>query len=50
VREDRYGLQGIRQRASLLGTRAIIESTPGQGTTIVVDFPIVLEQSATEST
>jgi PAS domain S-box-containing protein len=41
VREDRYGLQGIRQRARLLGSRAVIESSPGQGTTIVVDFPIV---------
>jgi signal transduction histidine kinase len=41
VREDRYGLQGIRQRARLLGSRAVIESQPGHGTTIVVDFQIV---------
>jgi signal transduction histidine kinase len=40
VHEDRFGLQGIRQRARLLHGRAIIESTPGKGTRIVVDLPI----------
>jgi PAS domain S-box-containing protein len=41
VQEERFGLQGIRQRARLLGTTATISSAPGEGTMIVVDFPIV---------
>jgi PAS domain S-box-containing protein len=41
VYEERFGLQGIRQRARLLGTIATIESAPGQGTVIVVDFPLI---------
>ncbi len=49
VREDSFGLQGIRQRARLLGTRAIIDSLPNQGTTIVVDFPIVSKHSVTDN-
>jgi signal transduction histidine kinase len=40
VHEDRFGLQGIRQRALLLGTRALIESMPNRGTLIAVDFPL----------
>ena len=43
VQEERFGLQGIRQRARLLGTIATIESAPGKGTVIVVDFPIISE-------
>ena len=43
VQEERFGLQGIRQRARLLGTIATIESAPGEGTAIVVDFPIISE-------
>jgi signal transduction histidine kinase len=39
VQEDRFGLQGIRQRARLLGGRATIESAPGKGTRIVVELP-----------
>ncbi len=41
VHEERFGLQGIRQRARLMGTSATIESQPGKGTTLVVDFPIL---------
>jgi PAS domain S-box-containing protein len=41
VHEERFGLQGIRQRARLAGSSATIESAPGRGTTIVVDFPLV---------
>ncbi len=41
VHEVRFGLQGIRQRARLLGTVATIESTRGEGTVIVVDFPLI---------
>jgi signal transduction histidine kinase len=44
VQEERFGLQGIRQRARLLGTDATIESAPGKGTLIVIDFPLILDQ------
>ena len=40
VVEHRFGLQGIRERARLLRGQAAIESTPGEGTRIVVDLPI----------
>jgi PAS domain S-box-containing protein len=43
VHEEQFGLQGIRQRARLLGTIAAIESAAGQGAIIVVDFPLVQE-------
>jgi PAS domain S-box-containing protein len=47
VHEERFGLQGIRQRARLAGSSATVESAPGKGTTIVVDFPLVrVEQPA----
>ncbi len=36
VPEDRFGLEGIRQRARLLGGEPQITSRPGQGTTIEV--------------
>ena len=39
VNEDRFGLEGIRQRAGQLHGRATIESAPGKGTRIVVDLP-----------
>jgi signal transduction histidine kinase len=40
VCEDRFGLQGIRERARLMRGRAAIESAPGSGTRIVVDLPV----------
>jgi PAS domain S-box-containing protein len=47
VSRERFGLQGIRQRARLLGTTATIESSPGQGTLIAVDLPLIrAEQDA----
>jgi PAS domain S-box-containing protein len=39
VEGSHFGLQGIRQRAQLLGGAATIESAPGQGTRIRVAFP-----------
>jgi len=39
VNDDRFGLQGICERARLLHGRARIESAPGKGTRIVVDLP-----------
>jgi signal transduction histidine kinase len=40
VAENRFGLQGIRQRARLLGGRADIDSGPGRGTRIDVELPV----------
>ena len=39
VAPDRYGLRGIRERSALLGGKATIESTSGQGTRISVSLP-----------
>lgn len=40
VPQDRFGLEGIRQRARLFGSEAEITSAPGQGTTIRVSLPV----------
>jgi PAS domain S-box-containing protein len=48
VGEGRFGLEGIRERARLLGGRSLIESTPGKGTRIVVELPIVLRKENDE--
>ena len=42
VREGRYGLQGIRERAKLFGGRAAVESALGRGTRILVELPMIL--------
>ena len=47
VEEGRFGLEGIRERARLLGGRSVIDSTPGKGTRIIVDLPIVLRKEDT---
>ena len=36
----RLGLQGMRERAALLGGSVLVESQPGAGTTITVRFPV----------
>lgn len=41
IKENRFGLQGIRERARLLGGRAIVEAAPGEGTRIAVELPLV---------
>lgn len=41
-----FGLEGVRERARLLGGAAKVESAPGQGTRIIVTLPIVLPQPA----
>ena len=46
VKKGRFGLQGIRERARLLGGSAVITSTPGQGTRIVAELPLVLPLAA----
>jgi signal transduction histidine kinase len=45
VRENHFGLEGIRQRARLLGGKCSIKSKPGEGTTIIVDLPVVERES-----
>jgi signal transduction histidine kinase len=35
-----WGLTGIQQRAALLGGVALVESAPGEGTTVSVRFPL----------
>lgn len=40
VPDDRFGLEGIRQRCRLAGAEPRIDSAPGRGTTIEVVLPI----------
>ncbi len=40
VAPEHYGLEGIRQRARLLGGKAEIQSAPGQGTRVIVQLPL----------
>ena len=52
VDPSRFGLDGIRERAELLGGRARVQSAPGQGTLILVDLPVIEDrppESAAES-
>ena len=41
VAPDRYGLNGIRERARLFGGKASIKSQPGRGTVVSAEFPCV---------
>jgi len=47
VQENRFGLEGIRERARLLGGKCSIKSTPGKGTLVTVELP-VMEQRKEE--
>ena len=38
--QDRFGLQGMRERVALLGGNLRIESQPGAATTLVVQLPV----------
>jgi PAS domain S-box-containing protein len=40
--KNHYGLEGIRQRAKLLGGKCSIQSKLGKGTRIIVELPVVL--------
>ncbi len=42
--KNRYGLEGIRQRAKLLGGKCSLRSKPGQGTRVVVELPVVARE------
>jgi PAS domain S-box-containing protein len=39
-KEGSFGLEGIRERARLLGGSVSIESEPGEGTRVIVDLPL----------
>lgn len=41
VEEGHYGLEGIRERARLLGGQAVINSLPGHGTVVIVELPLI---------
>lgn len=41
VPRDRFGLQGISERARLLDGQTTIVSAPGQGTRVVVELPLM---------
>ncbi|MGA2796945.1 MAG: PAS domain S-box protein [Thermoguttaceae bacterium] len=41
VKENCYGLEGIRERARLLGGKCSIRTVPGKGTQISVELPLV---------
>jgi signal transduction histidine kinase len=41
VQEDHFGLASIRERARLLGGKYRIQSKAGEGTSIIVDLPVV---------
>ncbi len=42
VSKDRFGLEGIRKRAELMGGHAEIKTAPGEGTRVFVDLPLKL--------
>lgn len=44
VPDNRFGLEGIRQRARMLGSEAVIRSASGQGTAIEVDLPLLMAE------
>ena len=41
VPENHFGVDGIRERARLLGGKCNIKSKPGEGTVVVVELPVV---------
>ena len=41
ARKNRFGLEGIRQRARMLGGKCRVRSGPGKGTRITVELPVV---------
>jgi signal transduction histidine kinase len=49
ISEERVGLHGIRKRAELMTGKLAIESTPGQGTRIAVDLPLLLPEQWAEN-
>jgi signal transduction histidine kinase len=39
-REGRFGLEGVQERARLLGGFVVLKSLPGQGTQVIVELPL----------
>ena len=39
-RRGRLGLLGMSERATMLGGKVTVESSPGKGTTVLVDIPV----------
>ena len=46
--EKHLGVQGIRERAQLLGGKLTIESQPGRGTSLFIEIPLVSTAELTE--
>jgi len=46
IHEGHFGLEGIFERAKLLGGEAKIDSRPGEGTEVRVELPVTLPRSA----
>ena len=44
VMRNHFGLEGIRERARLLGGKCRIRSKCGEGTSVTVDLPVVERQ------
>ena len=42
--QTQFGLEGIHQRARMLGGHAEILTAPGQGTRIQVELPVMLRE------
>lgn len=42
-----YGLQVMHQRVEQLGGEVILESSPGEGTTLVVQIPFPIQETQT---
>ena len=47
VGDRHFGLQGIKERARLMGGTAMVESSPGHGTKISVAIPLMLDGKQT---
>jgi two-component system sensor kinase len=41
VQENHFGLEGIRERARLLGGRCSVKSKPDKGVAVCVELPVV---------
>ena len=48
VSDERFGVRGIQERARLFGGSAKVDSAPGEGTHIVVEFPLSPNELADE--
>jgi signal transduction histidine kinase len=46
VRDGAFGLEGIKERARLLGGVAAVESSPGAGTRIRVELPVMVPEGS----